>query len=395
LFKRRKLAVVKRFIIPEIREHEYEIGNLARLGAQARKKLIALDIADPYLDTPRFIKHEMYRVLNNKKDSTHYSRIRGLPDFVKSVSNFYQRKFQVRVDPMEEVMSTVGSGEALFVVFSCIIGQGDECVVPNPSFPAYSSLIRMRGGVVRFVKTQDDFHLDHRAIKAAVTRKTKAIVLCTPNNPTGAVYDRAELSGVLEIARENDLIVISDESYSQVTYDGRQHFSIAALPKALERTIVVNSLSKVYAMTGWRLGYIIARSEFIEQFEKVAYEIHGCVNTAVQYAGAKALQAPESVINGIVRKYDANRRFTVKMLRDAGFQCHMPEGGFEAFPRIPNLFKGSEQFAKYLAKHVAVLVKPGIYFGPDGDSYFRIVYCKEREILSRALNRICQAYPRN
>ena len=185
--------------------------------------------------------------------------------------------------------------------------------------------------------------------------------------------------------------MISDENYSQVTYDGKSHLSIAALPGAKRRTIIVNGLSKVYAMTGWRLGYVIAPSEFISQFEKVGYEIRGSVNTAVQYAGAAALKSTKDVVSKIVRSYDKKRNLLVKGLRKAGFSCHMPEGGFEAFPKIPDRFQGSQQFAEYLVENAGVLVKPGIYFGPSGDKNFRIVYCKEEGLLKEALQRISVA----
>ena len=379
-----------KFIIPSILKHQYEIGDLAKLGEKAGSKLIGLDVADPYIDTPKYIKEAMKRALS-KRDSTHYTRIRGLPDFVESVAEFYGSKFNLKVDPMDQVLSTTGSGEGLYIIFSSITAEGDEFIVPNPTFPTYASLIKLHGGVTRYVPLKEDFHLDIRAIEDAVTNRTKAIVLCTPNNPTGAVYSERELSEVLKIANQRNLLVISDENYSQVTYDGKKHVSIASLPGGLDNTIVVNGLSKVFAMTGWRLGYVIARSDFIEHFEKLAYEIRGSVNTAVQYAGAKALESSAQVVKRIVREYDKNRHLVFDLLNEAGFKCHLPEGGFEAFPKIPDSFTDSQKFTEFMVEKTGVLIKPGIYFGPDGKMNFRLVYCRDRKVLRQAIKKMSGA----
>jgi aminotransferase len=378
-----------KFISRRILKHVYEIGELQNLASKTKRKLIALDVADPSNETPEHIKKAMIRALA-RPGATHYTRIRGLPEFVQSVSEFYSSHFGLDVDPMNEVLATVGSGEALYIVFSSLITPGDEFILPNPTFPTYASLVALSGGVSKFVPTDENYHLDTGAIQKAVTNRTKAIVLCTPTNPTGTVFDKKELEEVLRIAEQEDLVIISDENYSQVTYDGKKHLSIASLPGAKKRTIVVNGLSKVYAMTGWRLGYAIAPEAFISQFEKVAYEIRGSVNTAVQYAGGAALQSPKRVISEIVRGYNVKRKLVVNGLREAGFSCRMPEGGFEAFPRIPDRFRGSIDFTKFLVENAGVLVKPGIYFGPAGDKNFRVVYCKDADVLEEALERMSE-----
>jgi aspartate/methionine/tyrosine aminotransferase len=374
-------------ILPRIRDQDYEIGNLAAIAEKFGGKLIGFDVADPSSDTPPQVMKAMFRALK-RPDATHYTRIRGLPAFVTTVAKFYDDHFGVKVDPYENVMSTVGSGEALYILFESMVAKGDEFILPNPTFPTYASLLHLKEGTPKFVPLQENYHLDLEAIKRAISRKTKAIVICTPNNPTGAVYQKNELAELLNIARENDLVIISDENYSQVAYDHNKHFSIASLPDALERTIVVNGLSKVYSMTGFRLGYIIANGDFINQFEKVGYDIRGSVNTAVQYAGASALNTKASGIRSIVRDYDKKRRLIVKLLRESGFTCHMPEGGFEAFPRIPEYFKDSVVFTEFLAENAGVLVKPGIYFGPDGGKNFRMVYCKGEKTIIDGMERI-------
>lgn len=381
---------LERILLPEVMGHEYEIGFLSSLGMRYKGKVISFDVADPSFDTPAHIKNALVSALK-RKDATHYTRIRGLPQFVRAVSEFYSKKFGVEVDPMSEVLSTVGSGEALYIIFASMVGKGDEFIIPNPTFPNYAAQLQLHGGVARFVTTREDFHPDIGEIERAVTKQTKAIVLCTPNNPTGAVYSRKELEDVFRIAEKHDLLVISDENYSQITYDGRSHFSIGALPGAKERTIIANGLSKAYAMTGWRLGYIIARNDLIEQFEKIGYEIKGTVNTAVQYAGVAALNSAASVVKRMVSESNRRRKLMVKLIREAGFDCHMPEGGFEAFPKVPPGFEGSLSLAKFLAENAGVIVKPGVFFGPDGDRNFRVVYCGEEKAIEEGIARIAKA----
>ena len=276
-----------RILRPGLIEQDYEIAALEALGARSARPVLGFDIADPSDRTPAHILAAMTAALS-RPDATHYTRIRGLPAFVEGVADLYAR-FGVEVDPYDQVLATTSSQEGLFIAFFALMVPGAEFIVPNPTFPAYPSLLQLLGGRARFVASRPDFHLDVDAIERAVTKATRAIVLCTPNNPTGAVYHRDELAAVLQLAERHALVVISDESYNQIVYDGREHCTIASLPGALERTIVVSGLSKVYAMTGWRLGYVIARADLIAQLEKVAYEIRGSVNTAVQHAGRAAL----------------------------------------------------------------------------------------------------------
>jgi aspartate/methionine/tyrosine aminotransferase len=377
-------------ILPRVRNQDYEIGDLASIDAKFGGKLVGFDIADPSSGPPPRVMKAMISALK-RPEATHYSRIRGHPAFVTSVAKFYASHFGVKVDPFDNVLATVGSGEALYILFESMVGKGDEFILPNPTFPTYASLLQLKEGIPKFVPLKENFHLNIDAIRNAISRKTKAIVICTPNNPTGACYDENELKELLQLARENDLVVISDENYSQVTYDDRKHFSIASLPDALERTIVVNGLSKVFSMTGFRLGYIVANSTFVEQFEKVGYSIRGSVNTAVQFAGAAALETKEAGIRRIVKDYDKKRKLIVKLLRESGFSCHMPEGGFEAFPQVPGRFKDSIVFTEFLAENAGVLVKPGIYFGPEGGKYFRIVYCRDEKTIIEGMKRIAKA----
>lgn len=354
------------------------------------KNPIGFEVADPELDTPAHIKRAMIDALRTKIDATHYTRIRALLEFARSVSDYY-KKFGVSSNPADEVLATVGSGEGLYIVFAAIVSPGDEFILPNPTFPNYASLLDILGGTSKFVPLKDDFHLDIDAISNSISKKTKAIVLCTPSNPTGAVYTRNELGSILKIANEKNLLVISDENYCEIVYDGKKHETIGSMKGAKERVIIVNGLSKAFAMTGWRLGYLVANKELVAQFEKLAFEIRGSVNTAVQYAGARALEGGIGWMTKRLKGYERKRNLTVDLLREMGIECHKPEGGFEVFPRVPNRFKGSIEFTKFLANRAQVLVKPGVYFGPSGDRNFRMVYCKPDETIVEGLNRIRKA----
>jgi aminotransferase len=379
-----------RVILPRIAGHAYALETLESLAARAGPRLLRFDIADPSFDTPAEITQALVDAIG-RPGATHYSRIRGLEPFVRAVASFYRRHFDASIDPMTEVMATVGSGEALFIVLWSIVAPGDEFILPHPTFPNYASLLDLFGGVARFVPTRPDFHLDLGAIERAVTARTKAVVICTPNNPTGACYTRVELAALLDLCRACDLVVIADESYSQIVYDGRRHVTIASLPGALPRAVVVNGLSKSFAMTGWRLGYIIAREEFIRAFEKIGYEIHGCVNTAVQQAGVVALDRARRLTAGLVAKYAAKRALMIDGLRRAGLECHLPEGGFEAFPKVPARFGGALPFVRFLATEAAVLAKPGSAFGPAGDRHVRLVYCRDDRQIRTGTRRIARA----
>jgi aspartate/methionine/tyrosine aminotransferase len=381
-------AFVKKTIAKRLIDHEYELGVLAEMASKFTGSLTRLDVADPSFDTPLRIKMALVNALE-RNDAAHYASIRGLPAFAEAVSEFYAREFGVKADPKDEVLATAGSGEALYIVLAALAEKGGEFIVPDPTYSNYASILDLVGGVVKFVPCKEDYHLDTKRIARTVTKRTKAIVLCTPNNPTGVVYSKEELSEVIGIARKNNLAIVSDECYNQLTYDG-PNISPASLVGGQERTIVVSSLSKTFSMTGWRLGYLIAPKSFIDQFEKLAFEMRGSVNTAVQYAGAEALRAPRSEIEKLVREHGAKRKFVVNSLRDMRIECSLPHGGYETFPQIPSRFRNSMQFTKFLVKS-GVMVKPGIYFGPHGDKNFRIVYCREDSVLKEGMERIAGA----
>jgi aspartate aminotransferase len=381
----------KNYLRESVKKFEYEIEFLENLVTEYKinmNELIRLDIADPYIDTPLEIKYILLDAIYNKPDATHYTGIRGLPKFLESVSKFYKEYYSINVNPYENVLVTAGSSAGIYIVLSSLIESNDEVIIPNPTFPNYSNIIKLLNGKPVFVPLTEDYHLDIDIIRKNISERTKAIIICNPNNPTGTVYTQKELEELMNLAKEYDLIIISDEVYSTLIYDNIPYISLAKLDKELSNTIIINSLSKTFAMTGWRLGYVIANEELIKNFEKLAFEIQGSVNTAVQYAGAYANENWKILYYPIRTVFAKLRDFTVRRLREIGIRFITPQAGFEMFPFLPEGFNDSIEFTKYLLAKANVLVKPGIFFGPNGDKNFRIVFCRSQEELENAFNRI-------
>ncbi|MGI0072115.1 MAG: pyridoxal phosphate-dependent aminotransferase [Thermoplasmata archaeon] len=382
---------IERLVRARIRHHDYAISVLAGLARRRPGGVIGLDIAEPDLEIAPVVKRALVHAIRRIPGANRYSRIRGLPAFVRAVAKYYDRHFRVRVDAESQVLATVGSGEGLFVAFSALVDPGEELLLPNPTFANYEPILDILGGRARFVPTDPTFHLDLEAIERGVRRRTKGIVICHPNNPTGALYSRPELEGLLGIAERHGLMILSDENYAPLVYDGRPYHSMGSLSGARERTIIVSGLSKAHAMTGWRLGYVIAAPPLIEQFEKVAFEIRGSVNTAVQYAGAVALAQPRSTLTAVARHYDAHRHLLVNGLEAAGIPTPLPQGGFEVFPAVPKGYGDGRKFTEFLVDRAGVLAKPGEYFGPAGRRRFRLVFCVPRSAIEEGVRRIHRA----
>lgn len=340
------------------------------------------------------MKRALIRAIERNPAATHYTRIRALPEFARAVARYYASRFRVRADPASQVLATVGSGEGLYITFSALIDPGDELLLPNPTFSSYGPILDLLGGHPRYVRTDRTFHLDLEAIERGVRRRTKGIVICHPNNPTGAVYSREELEGLLGIAERHRLLVISDENYAPLVYDGRPFDSMGSLPGAMDRTVIVSGLSKAHAMTGWRLGYVVASAEIVPQLEKVAFEIRGSVNTAVQYAGAAALGLPLSRLEAVVRHYDRHRHLLHDGLESVGVPARLPEAGFEVFPEVPTGFSDGRRFTEFLADRAGVLAKPGEYFGPAGARRVRFVFCVPRSAIEEGVRRMAHVLAR-
>ena len=356
--------------------------------ANEMENVISLSIGEPDFQTPWHIRDEGIRSL--EKGRTWYSPNRGFSDLLQEISNYYQRRFGVTYDPRKQALVTVGGSEAIDLTFRTLVGEGDEVIIPQPAFVCYEPLTLMAGGtpVIINTKNEDNFRLRASDLRAAITDKTKLLVLPFPNNPTGAIMERHDLEQIAEVCIEKDILVLSDEIYSELTYGGRDHVSIASVEGMYERTIVINGFSKSYAMTGWRLGYALGPIEIISQMTKLhQYGIMSAPTTA-QYAAIEALRNGDRDVSKMRDEYDMRRRLVVDSFNEMGFTCFEPLGAFYVFPCIKSTGLSSEEFCTRLImeKHVAVV--PGSAFGKCGDGFVRVSYSYSLKHLKTALARI-------
>lgn len=356
--------------------------------ANEMKDVISLSIGEPDFQTPWHIRDEGIRSLT--KGKTWYSPNRGFSDLLNEITNYYERRFGITYSPTKQALVTVGGSEAIDLVLRVLVDEGDEVIIPQPSFVCYHPLTVMAGGVPVVINTKDEDNFRLRAddLRAAITDKTKLLVLPFPNNPTGAIMERHDLEEIAKVCIEKDILVLSDEIYSELTYGGRDHVSIASIDGMYERTVVINGFSKSYAMTGWRLGYALGPVELIGQMTKLhQYGIMSAPTTA-QYAAIEALRNGDRDVNRMRDEYDMRRRLVVDAFNDMGLTCFEPLGAFYVFPCIKSTGLSSDEFCTRLImeKHVAVV--PGNAFGESGNGFVRVSYSYSLKHLKIALERI-------
>ena len=356
--------------------------------ANEMEDVISLSIGEPDFQTPWHIRDEGIKSL--EKGKTWYSPNRGFMELRQEIANYYERRFGIPYDYKNQTLVTVGGSEAIDLAFRTLIQQGDEVIIPEPSFVCYEPLAVMAGGtpVIIRTKNEDNFRLKAKDLEAAITPKSKLLVLPFPNNPTGAIMEREDLEEIAKVVLKHDLIVLSDEIYSELTYGGKRHVSIASLDNMYERTIVINGFSKSYAMTGWRLGYALGPAPLIEQMTKLhQYGIMSAPTTA-QYAAIEALRNGDRDVCKMRDEYDMRRRLVVDGFNEMGLSCFEPLGAFYVFPCIKSTGLTSEEFCTRLImdKHVAVV--PGTAFGESGEGFVRVSYSYSLKHLKIALERI-------
>ena len=347
---------------------------------------ISLGVGEPDFDTPWRIREE--GIYSLEKGRTFYTSNAGLVELRDEICRYLKRKYHLRYRN-DEVLVSVGGSEGIDVALRAIINPGDEVIVPQPSFVCYVPCVIMSDGVPVTVelKEENKFKLTREQLEEAVTDKTKAIIMSFPNNPTGAIMTKKDLEPIADFAKEHDLIVISDEIYSELTY-GHKHVSIGALPDMKERTIVINGFSKAFAMTGWRLGYAAAPKVIMEQMVKIhQYGIMAAPTTS-QYAAVEALRACDDEVEEMKNSYNQRRRYLRLRFRELGLECFEPEGAFYAFPCIKEFGMSSEKFAEELLKEQKVAIVPGTAFGACGEGYLRVSYAYSIDELKEALNRL-------
>lgn len=349
--------------------------------------VISLTVGQPDFDTPWHIREAGISSLEEGR--TYYTSNSGLLEFRREVCNYLERRFGLSYTPETEVLCTVGGSEAIDLAMRAVISPGDEVIVVQPSFVCYSPLAEIAGGVPVIVNTElkDKFKLTPEKLRAAITPKTKMLVLPYPSNPTGGIMTEDELMEIANIIRDTNIVVLSDEIYAELTY-GRKHVSFASLPGMKERTILVSGLSKAYAMTGWRLGYACAPKEIMKQMVKLHQYAIMCAPTTSQYAGIEALRNGDDDIEYMKDSYDQRRKLIHEGLARLGLDSFEPEGAFYIFPNIGKFGLTSEEFCEKLlySQHVAIV--PGTAFGESGEGFARISYAYSVDHIKKALKRI-------
>lgn len=348
---------------------------------------ISLGVGEPDFDTPWHVRDEGIRALTRGK--TFYTSNAGLPELRREIAAFTERRIGVSYDPMKEIVITVGGSEAIDIALRAIINPGDEVLYAEPCFVSYMPCIAMADGipVPISLKEENQFRLTKEELEAAITPKTKALMISFPNNPTGAVMRRENLEALVPTIIEHDLVVISDEIYADLTY-GEEHVSIASLPGMKERTIVINGFSKAFAMTGWRLGYALANQVIMQQMVKIHQFAIMCAPTVSQYAAVEALRNGDEDVKMMRTSYDQRRKFLMHEFERMGIPCFEPQGAFYIFPNISKFGMTSEEFATRLLKEEKVAIVPGSAFGECGEGFLRVSYAYSLKQLKEALGRI-------
>ena len=355
--------------------------------ANEMKDAISLGVGEPDFDTPWRIREE--GIFSLEKGRTFYTSNAGLKELREEICSYLERKIGVSYDPMQETMVTVGGSEAIDVALRCMLDPGDEVLIPQPSYVSYLPCTIMADGVPVIIPLQyeNEFKLTVEDLKKAVTPKTKVLVMPFPNNPTGSIMTKADLEPVAEFIKEHDLYVLSDEIYSELSYQG-DHVSIAALPGMRERTIVINGFSKGFAMTGGRLGYCCGPKLIIEQMVKLHQYAIMCAPTNSQYAAIEGLRHCGDEVEEMRKSYNQRRRFLMHEFKRMGLECFEPFGAFYVFPNISEFGMTSEEFATRFLMEEKVAVVPGTAFGECGEGFLRISYAYSLEDLKVALGRL-------
>ena len=348
---------------------------------------ISLGVGEPDFDTPWHIREE--GIYSLEKGRTFYTANAGLRDLRVEIQNYLRRRCGLRYDPDKEILVTVGGSEAIDIAMRAMLDPGDEVLVPQPSFVSYVPCTVLAGGVPVPIdlEEKDEFRLTPEKLREKITSKSKILVLPFPNNPTGAVMRQEHLAEIAKIVEENDLFVLSDEIYGELTY-GEEHVSIASIPGMKERTVLINGFSKAFAMTGWRLGYACAPEIILKQMLKIHQFAIMCAPTTSQYAAIDAMKNSDEDVRHMRESYDQRRRYLLHAFEEMGLECFEPLGAFYTFPSIKRFGMTSDEFANRLLQEEKVAVVPGTAFGDSGEGFLRISYAYSLESLKEALGRI-------
>ena len=355
--------------------------------ANEMEGVISLGVGEPDFKTPWSIREAAIKSLERGK--TRYSANAGLVELRKEICKYLERRFSLEYDPLKQTVITVGGSEGIDITIRALVNPGDEVIIPEPCFVSYEPIAKLCGAEVVTIatKAEDNFKLRAKDLKEKITDKTKLLIFPFPNNPTGAVMRREDLEEIAEVLRGTDVMVLSDEIYAELTYNG-DHVSIASLDGMKERTILVNGFSKTYSMTGWRLGYVAGPEEIIRQMLKIHQFAIMCSPTTSQYAALEAVKNCDNEIKKMAEEYNIRRRLLVDGLNKLGLTCFSPEGAFYVFPSIKKTGLTSEEFCNRLLMEQKVAVVPGTAFGESGEGFVRISYSYSVNHLLEALSKI-------
>lgn len=351
------------------------------------KDAISLGVGEPDFVTPWRVRE--YGIYSLEKGHTHYTSNWGLAELREEIAKYLHRKYNLSYSPRDEIIVTVGGSEGIDIALRALAGPGDEVLIQQPCFVSYKPCVEFTGAtpVIINTKEENEFKLLPEEIEEKITPRSKILMISYPNNPTGAVMSKEELEKVAEVVKKHDLLVISDEIYSELTYGGR-HMSIASLPDMRDRTIVVNGFSKAFAMTGWRMGYTVGHRDIIGAMFKVHQYAVMCSPTTAQYAAIEALRNCDAEVDSMVREYNRRRRVVLQGLKKAGLKCFEPQGAFYAFPSIKETGLSSNEFCERLLLEEKVALVPGNAFGESGEGFVRLSYAYSVETINAAIERI-------
>ena len=356
--------------------------------AETMEDVISLGVGEPDFPTPWNIRKAGITSLERSK--TRYTSNSGLEKLREEIAKYLKRKYSLSYNAKENILVTVGGSEGIDACIRAIVSPGDEVIIPQPSYVCYEPIATLAGGkpVIIETKAENEFRVTAEELKAKITPKTKVLIMPYPCNPTGAIMRREDLEKIAEVLKDTNIIVLSDEIYSELTFGGDKHTSFASIPGMRERTVIVNGFSKSFSMTGWRLGYVCGPKEIIKQITKIHQYAIMCAPTTSQYAAIEALRNCDDAVNTMLDEYDSRRRLIVKGFNDLGLTCREPKGAFYAFPCISSTGMTSDEFCEKLLYSQKVALVPGTAFGRGGEGFVRASYCYSVEHINEALKRI-------
>jgi len=363
------------------------MAERARELSRSGKKIYKLDVGEPDFDTPEHIKKAAIDAL--MKGFTHYTSSLGIIELRKAIAEHYKSRRNLDVDPEKEVIVTPGSKHAIYCACMATLDPGDEVLVLAPTWPTHFTCVEATGAVPIEVSCGEDYRVDEELLMGKITNRTKMIIINSPNNPTGGVLDIKDLRVIVELASDHDLLVLSDEIYDEIVYDGVEARSMLSFDNVRENVIVINGFSKTYAMTGWRLGYAIANKNIIEAMDKIQQATTTCPASFVQMAGVAALNGPMDCVKKMIEEFDRRRRYIVRSLNEIpGVSCVMPKGAFYVFPKLSSLKMSSFEISMKLLEEECVSTTPGDFFGNSGKGHIRLSYAANLETIAEAVERI-------